>query len=263
MPKRPCALAITPGDRTILCGDKFGDVYSLPLHVSDSSEPTPRPSDRVAAKPFKPSASELTVHTKGNRLALQNQLRTAQKAQEKAPLEFENQLILGHVSLLTDLKYIALPESLSPSGKPREYILTSDRDEHVRVSRGLPQGHITEMYCLGHTEFVSKLCVPDWRRDLLISGGGDSFVVLWRWPLGRLVQKVDLSRPVLDLTRTMDQNDQASFLKGDKDHRNSTESDKNMASTESIHIAITGIWAMKHGPPDETGSGAVFVSCEG
>ena len=30
MPKRPCAIQISPDNTTIICGDKFGDVYSLP-----------------------------------------------------------------------------------------------------------------------------------------------------------------------------------------------------------------------------------------
>ncbi|KAG9924666.1 hypothetical protein KCU98_g21591, partial [Aureobasidium melanogenum] len=36
MPKRPCAVLVTPDNKTILCGDKFGDVYSLPLFPSAS-----------------------------------------------------------------------------------------------------------------------------------------------------------------------------------------------------------------------------------
>ncbi|KAJ4417395.1 tRNA (guanine-N(7)-)-methyltransferase non-catalytic subunit trm82, partial [Neurospora sp. IMI 360204] len=39
MPKRPCALALTPDNKTILSADKFGDVFSLPLLFSPS-EPT-------------------------------------------------------------------------------------------------------------------------------------------------------------------------------------------------------------------------------
>ena len=31
MPKRPCAVALTPDESTLLCADKFGDIYSLPL----------------------------------------------------------------------------------------------------------------------------------------------------------------------------------------------------------------------------------------
>ncbi|KAJ5807804.1 hypothetical protein N7474_009073 [Penicillium riverlandense] len=190
MAKRPSALALTPDGKTIICADKFGDAYSLPLIPS---------TDYVAevqseAKPYKPAATSLTVHTKRNLESLEQQMRQAelkaQKAEEKTALAFEHQVILGHVSLLTDL--ICVPSPTSPS---RSYILTADRDEHIRVSRGVPQAHIIEQYCLGHTAFISKLCVPSWAPELLISGGGDNFLLLWEWTDGRMLQKVPLLDP--------------------------------------------------------------------
>lgn len=72
----------------------------------------------------------------------------------------------------------------------REYIITADRDEHIRVSRGIPQAHVIEGYCLGHEEFVSRLCVaPGGREDILISGGGDDYLLVWDWPRCRLLGK--------------------------------------------------------------------------
>ena len=53
-------------------------------------------------------------------------------------------LVLGHTSLLTTFL-------LSHDEK---YILTADRDEHIRVS-WYPQGYCIESYCLGSTKFVS------------------------------------------------------------------------------------------------------------
>jgi tRNA (guanine-N(7)-)-methyltransferase subunit TRM82 len=50
-------------------------------------------------------------------------------------------LILGHTSLLTSF-------ILSEDEK---YIITSDRDEHIRVS-WYPQGYNIEAFCLGHRE---------------------------------------------------------------------------------------------------------------
>ena len=201
MPKRPCAIILTPDDSTILCADKFGDVYSLPLmgqayksesvhgiNVNDPSGASNH-NHKQKQKPFAPSATSLTVHTKRNRDALRQQQKTKNLKVEKAPLNFDHKLLLGHVSLLTDIAYVTLA---SPSRKPRSYIITSDRDEHIRLSRGIPQTHIIEGYCLGHTEFITKLCVLPVYSHLLISGGGDDYLILWDWCTGRMLQQLDL-----------------------------------------------------------------------
>ena len=148
-------------------------------------------------KDFVPSASSLTVHTKGNREALRQQQKIKNPKAEKKSLNFEHQLLLGHVSLLTDVTCV----TISSSNRMRNYILSSDRDEHIRVSRGIPQAHIVEGYCLGHTEFISKLCIPPAYPHLLISGGGDGALLLWDWHSGKIRQKLDLRRLVEDLKR--------------------------------------------------------------
>lgn len=56
------------------------------------------------------------------------------------------QLILGHASLLTSV-LLTLDE---------KYIITSDRDEHIRVS-WWPQGYTIEMYCMGHKKYVTRI----------------------------------------------------------------------------------------------------------
>lgn len=197
MPKRPCATALTPDDSTILCADKFGDVYSLPIKGQTYETPSVNgdTKDKIISnvkdplKPFTPSANSLTVHTKRNRDALRQQQNMVAKESEKKALNFEHQLLLGHVSLLTDVACVVLR---TPSPKRRNYILTSDRDEHIRVSRGIPQAHVVEGYCLGHTKFVAKLCVPPSSPHLLLSGGGDDYLLLWDWLSGHALQKVDL-----------------------------------------------------------------------
>ncbi|KAI2640529.1 hypothetical protein GGS26DRAFT_586532 [Hypomontagnella submonticulosa] len=200
MPKRPSSIVITPGGNTILSADKFGDVYSLPLIPSPSASseapesrtPTPTPTPAppstasTATSTFKPAANRLTVHSARNRRALEEQERilASRKDVPKEGPAFEHSLILGHVSMLTAL---ALATS---DGKP--YIITGDRDEHIRISRGVPQAHVIEHYCLGHESFLNALCVPAARPEILVSGGGDDELFVWDWKAGTLLRKVDL-----------------------------------------------------------------------
>ena len=188
MPKRPSAIALTSDDSSILCADKFGDVYSLPLLLGEENSPS-HPLTSTKQKPFKPVATTLTVHTKRNLKALEQQLKEANRlAKEKSGPSFEKQLLLGHVSLLTDLALVSLPSNTAK--RTHGYLLTADRDEHIRVSRG--QSHVIENYCLGHTSFVSKLCIPRWAPEILVSGGGDDYILVWKWVEGRVLQKVPL-----------------------------------------------------------------------
>lgn len=195
MPKRPSSIALTADGATILSADKFGDVYSLPLIPSSAPEaaatpastPTPTPStpSSAPASSFKPAANRFTVHSKRNLRALEEQerilaSRQTQEARKEGPA-FEHELILGHVSMLTALVLGTW------DGKP--YIITADRDEHIRVSRGIPQAHIIENYCLGHNSFVNALCIAG---SLLVSGGGDDELCLWSWKSGHLHRKMDL-----------------------------------------------------------------------
>lgn len=198
MPKKPCAVRLTPDDSAILCADKFGDVFSLPLLGQPRETKTAKrslddksgkDSTKTKAQKFIPSATSLTVHTKRNLNALKQQQNLDRKILEKRTLSFDHELILGHVSLLTDV--VCASVSANPLCR-REYILTSDRDEHIRVSRGIPQAHVIEGYCLGHTQFVSKLCLIPSEPTLLISGGGDGFLLLWNWLAGTIKQRIAL-----------------------------------------------------------------------
>ena len=204
MPKRPCALAMTSDDLTIICADKFGDVYALPLLGQTCRAPRDNGTNGThsaiqakheAPKRFVPSATSLTVHTKKNRDALRQQQNLTKNTSQKKSMNFEHRLVVGHVSLLTDVACASLQDS---TGTLRSYILTADRDEHIRVSRGTPQAHIIEGYCLGHTQFVSKLCLLPHYPRLMISGGGDDYLLLWDWHAGQMKQRVDLRGPVDD-----------------------------------------------------------------
>ncbi|KAL8656900.1 MAG: hypothetical protein Q9226_002454 [Calogaya cf. arnoldii] len=206
MPKRPCAIAFTPDQSTIICGDKFGDVYALPLSCSDSR--TERQAHVKAGEavqeshttgdPFVPSATLRTVHTLRNQEALRHQQNQKNKKSSKNAVDFERELLFGHVSLLTDLICVSIPRTTSANPLDRTYIISADRDEHIRVSRGIPQAHIIEGFCLGHTQFVSRLCIPSWNPQILISGGGDDYLLVWDWLSNRVLHRIDLRKLIVD-----------------------------------------------------------------
>ena len=81
-------------------------------------------------------------------------------------------LLLGHLSQLLDL-------SLSHHG---DLVLTADRDEKIRVSR-FPNAYNIQNFCLGHTEFVTCLCLAE-EKDQVLSGSGDGTLRLWNYREG-------------------------------------------------------------------------------
>ncbi|KAF5656818.1 tRNA (guanine-N(7)-)-methyltransferase subunit trm82 [Fusarium circinatum] len=189
LPKRPSDVVIAP-DSQIIVADKFGDVYSLPLLYDPTLRSTSTPAP---AKPaYKPSANTTTVHSKRNLRALQEQqrqmelsTRTKNDSNSKAEgPDFEITLLLGHVSMLTAL-VIGVSEG-------RRYILTADRDEHIRVSRYFPQSYVIEGFCFGHTEFISSMVIPASRGDVLVSGGGDEDLFVWDWKSNKLLSKISI-----------------------------------------------------------------------
>ena len=241
MPKRPSSIVLTPDQKTILCGDKFGDVYALPLllksleqhqNARESFESGGNPNEsldvpsiptvsKTVSRPYKPAANSLTVHSKKNLRALKSQQELIDRPVEKKVIEFEHQLLLGHVSLLTDLLCVTVrKDNIS-----RNYILSSDRDEHIRVSRGMPQAHIIEGYCLGHHQFVNKMCIPSWKPEILVSGGGDDYILVWNWETGATMQEVEI---------------RSSF------------------QASASKVAVSGIWAFSLNGID----GHVIIACE-
>ncbi|OBT92126.1 tRNA (guanine-N(7)-)-methyltransferase non-catalytic subunit trm82 [Pseudogymnoascus verrucosus] len=247
MPKRPCAVTLSPSGSAIICADKFGDVYSLPLlmDLPEGQDATTAPlveDENLSEKPkqFVSSANDLTVHSARNRRALQNQLKQNLAKADKVEANVGQQLLLGHVSMLTD---IALVEECG-----RNYIITADRDEHIRVSRGIPQSHIIEAYCLGHSEFVSRLCLPKSANRLLISGGGDDDLFVWDWLSGDLLQKVNISSHVeLVLRGSSGEGLGVGIGANDDSH--------------SPKVIVSGIKHLQQEP--NSNSGSVVVTCEG
>lgn len=99
--------------------------------------------------------------------------------------EKKQQPILGHVSMVTDML-------ITPDDK---YVVTSDRDEHIRVSR-YPNGYNIESFCLGHTDVVTVIQLLPWNKQLLVSSGGDGTVRLWDFLGGKQLQSLDLKEKI-------------------------------------------------------------------
>ncbi|KAM3438935.1 hypothetical protein MY4824_003005 [Beauveria thailandica] len=204
MPKRPSSIAVSSDDQ-IIVADKFGDVYAIPLIKSSEAytsllqqqQQQTSASSIAARKPrTKPAATVLTVHSKGNRAALAAQQREIENptngpssgAKSTVSPDFAHTLLLGHVSMLTALV-------LGEDAQGRRYIITGDRDEHIRVSRYMPQAHVIHGYCLGHGEFVGAMAIPSARRQLLVSGGGDEDLLVWDWVNGAVLSRTSILTP--------------------------------------------------------------------
>ncbi|KAB8596071.1 hypothetical protein FH972_025782 [Carpinus fangiana] len=301
LPKRPSCIKWSYDDKHVLVGDKFGDVYALPLHIpvipveeavslpADESgktaeetpkedlKPTPAPDpedvaaeDGPPAKRYKPSASELTVHSGRNRQALENQKRTAaMKHDQRKAHDPTLNIALGHVSMLTALTCTRVASTRATAddtmcysreqgyiwsdevniGEYHDYIITADRDEHIRISRGLPQTHIIENYCFGHTSFISALCVCDgqdsggyhYAGNLLFSGGGDDWIGVWDWLKGTLICKIPLDDPT-------QQQPQPPGAPDDKTDR---------------RTAVSGIWQWAIPTPTTDDWIRIAIACEG
>jgi tRNA (guanine-N(7)-)-methyltransferase subunit TRM82 len=267
MPKRVCALTVSPSGRKLLVGDKFGDVYELPVWPSAPSAPSSwsagqkenvqeKKQEEVTQQQFTPSASETTVHTKRNLLALkqQQQLKVAPKKANDAGaggLGFDARCILGHVSLLTDVAVASVPSSPSASAsgakqQQKSFILTSDRDEHVRISR-YPQSHVIEGYCLGIREFVSVVRVLPWDQRLVAVGSGEPSVRIFAWAEGECRCEVGFEGAV-----------KGELEKGFADAGDESE------KREFAKVAVSGIWpvALPSGKDGDEG-GLVLVALEG
>ncbi|GAM25899.1 hypothetical protein SAMD00019534_090740 [Acytostelium subglobosum LB1] len=82
----------------------------------------------------------------------------------------EQNLLLGHFSAITDIHF----------SQCFNYLITSDRDEKIRVSN-YPNTFDIQNFCLGHKT-----------PDILVSGSGDGTINVWRWKEGTLLQTVDV-----------------------------------------------------------------------
>lgn len=298
MPKRPSALAVTPDQNTIICADKFGDVYALPLLVNHSnSEIRGNLEDDVEDKgqlktdcpTF--SASKVTVHTARNLRSFERQRLDLEKNSRQTQERVQLQPLLGHVSMITDLALASCQDTSPEIQWVRNYIITCDRDEHIRISRDIPQAHIIEGFCLGHREFISRVCVPDSRPDILVSGGGDDYLCVWRWKEQEMIERVDFkgiaksfvecdpdgsrwyecnSKPLRGSEEPEEENEIETpneSLKGQPPPAPSLSASKESEGCNTeFRVAVSGIWALEysllHTSQVEKQS-AIVVACEG
>lgn len=94
-------------------------------------------------------------------------------------------LLLGHRSVILDL-------ILSNCEK---YVITCDRDEKIRVSH-YPNCYNIVSYCLGHSEFVTKMKL--FNDEILVSASGDGTVRFWNFIEGQELNVLDTNEYVDD-----------------------------------------------------------------
>lgn len=105
------------------------------------------------------------------------------KDQAKDSKKNQRRLLMGHTaSMLTCVKI----------NQQQQRILTSDRDEKIRVS-AFPQTHIIHDYLLGHKAFVSSMDLSDDSESCsrCVSGSGDGTVRVWDYMSGKELYKVE------------------------------------------------------------------------
>lgn len=139
---------------TLIAGDLTGDAVAFPFHAMETGGDSAR-SDT------KPSA---TSEVSG----------PADSAQD---VPKNCRLLLGHTaSMLTGVRVVSTNDN---SGRVKCRILTSDRDEKVRVS-SFPDAFRIEGYLLGHEAFISALDVASAGHvTRCATCSGDGTVRLW------------------------------------------------------------------------------------
>ncbi|XP_028175458.1 tRNA (guanine-N(7)-)-methyltransferase non-catalytic subunit wdr4 [Ostrinia furnacalis] len=96
--------------------------------------------------------------------------------------------LLGHLSILLDVLQ-------TNDGK---YIISSDRDEKIRVSC-FPNTYNIQTYCLGHREFVNHIEILPHSEKYLTSASGDGTVKCWDYVTGALCHNINAYLDVDDV----------------------------------------------------------------
>ncbi|KAJ3781271.1 WD40 repeat-like protein, partial [Lentinula aff. detonsa] len=198
LPKRPTSATCTLDGQTIVVADKFGDVFR---YAKQSLHPTD--IHAFNSYPLHPPPAP--------RSSLASHVPTS-----------DGTLVLGHTSLLTCFL-------LTPDNK---YIVTADRDEHIRIS-WYPQGFCIESFCLGHTQFVSAVHIPSDRPGTLISGGGDAELKIWDWRSG----KHEMDIPILDSVKSYIKVKVKSYTRTASTNSTEEQADRSREGTEDQESA--------------------------
>lgn len=160
----------------ITCTSKELQVFRLPL--SDNSDPIvytlPRSASRIR---FSEDLKSILVADKSGDAIIYN-LQNTETAGEK---------ILGHLSLLLDILQT----------KDENFIITSDRDEKIKVSC-YPNTYSIHSYCLGHKEFVNHIEILPNNPNFLISTSGDGMIKIWNYKYGQLAHNIDTACDIGD-----------------------------------------------------------------
>ncbi|KAJ1024185.1 hypothetical protein NDA16_003024 [Ustilago loliicola] len=162
LPKRAAILhwlprsdAIPAGSEELIVIDRFGDVRSFLVNEND-----------VRTLPSNSKA----------------EAQADEKDQMDSPDDASMQILLGHVSMITSLAFIPGAKANAPP----KYIITGDRDEHIRISRWGSKrlAYVIDRYLQGSESFVGALAVvtdADGTLRLVSSEGGCSLRV-WNLP---------------------------------------------------------------------------------
>ncbi|KAJ1020357.1 hypothetical protein NDA18_005953 [Ustilago nuda] len=162
LPKRAAILHWLPrsdatpqGSEELIVVDRFGDVRSFLVNKDDLRT--------------LPSASK-------------DGAQADEQDQIDSPNDASMQILLGHVSMITSLAFVP---GAKPTAPPK-YIITGDRDEHIRVSwwRSKRLAYVIDRYLQGSESFVGALAVisdADGALRLVTSEGGRSLRV-WKLP---------------------------------------------------------------------------------
>ncbi|KAJ9475954.1 tRNA (guanine-N(7)-)-methyltransferase non-catalytic subunit TRM82 [Pseudozyma hubeiensis] len=176
LPKRAAVLHwMSPSDSTpsgseeLVCIDRFGDVRSFLINENDVRT---LPSANKAEAAVADEQDEMD-----------------------SPTDATMQILLGHVSMVTSLAFIPASKPTAPPA----FIITGDRDEHIRISRwgSKRTAYVIDRYLQGSEAFVGALAVVSdqeagGKRRLISSEGGRALRV-WALPQHGTASTADTS----------------------------------------------------------------------
>ncbi|KAK0557168.1 Pre-mRNA-splicing factor SYF2 [Tilletia horrida] len=212
VPKRANTIFWEQNSSYIVLGDRFGDVRCFP--AQDPAFPSVETVlSRLAANVSNPKDAPKGIKQTTSGAADSDDEDGAD------PSDPWSSPRVGHTSMLTAAMLLESSSSTpSEHGGAARYIVTADRDEHIRVSRWGPKraGWVVENYLMGSNAFVAALAhVPQSVVDkhfsgrtldgsghgLLLASDGGRLLRLWNYlhtdTSSQLVASVEVSAAVL------------------------------------------------------------------